>query len=181
MYSNCEKMKAVFKPQRYLYFWQRIGKKAYIEVCVDNSKVGVKSFQYHISSDVHLAYEICVSKVAGFACFGVVDIGKTSQRMLVQDIARGVANPDKQIVIDVMSAKTRLVEVHCHVHKSLIDHRENDVSVFASSGRYRFHEAAVVDYQLQIRANSNECHNNDASYTHSCSCVLLQSTKRAAM
>jgi len=80
---------------RYLYFVQRVVKKAHVEVGVKDSEVSVQSFQDHVRSNVHLPYEVRVSIVAGMTGTRIVRIIETLQRPTAQNFACRVSDADE--------------------------------------------------------------------------------------
>ena len=127
---------------KYLDFSEWVAEESNIRISVYDREVCCQSFQYHLSSNVHLTYKVFVSVGTGFALARVV--GVVEARYVRHQLASLAADSDEEEVVDVMCSKTGLVEVDGHVDKRFVGHRQYDEPVGVSSGRQSLHELFVI-------------------------------------
>ena len=94
---------------------------------MNDSEVCSNSFQYRISSYVHLAYEGWSSRGTCFAWGRVISVVEAAQCL-----ASPATHSHEEKVVDVMSSKSGLVEVDRHVDERLVGYR-------AAAGSGRLH------------------------------------------
>jgi len=58
----------------YLYFFHWIAEEVYVDIGVNDSKVGGQNFQDHVSSEVHLPIEVSAAISTGLAGFPVISV-----------------------------------------------------------------------------------------------------------